>query len=64
MADKVCDLKTGECKLVDETTETVLEPEGELYKLPARNECTCECHKPGVIMMHFVACCRPSDKEE
>jgi hypothetical protein len=31
------------------------------HRMPKRSECTCGCHKPGVAMLHFVACCKPDD---
>lgn len=32
--------------------------------LPPRSECTCDCHEPGVVMMHFMPCCyEPKDDE-
>lgn len=30
---------------------------------PAYGGCTCECHTPGVEIMHCVPCCSPTDDE-
>ena len=51
-----------------EEMETMIAPLDDLieegpYLPPAHNGCTCLCHKePGVI--HMMACCHPSPKEE
>ena len=30
----------------------------------AKNSCDCDCHKPGVVVMHAFPCCTPNEYEE
>tara|TARA_R110000772_G_scaffold8692_2_gene28796 strand:- start:36 stop:209 length:174 start_codon:yes stop_codon:yes gene_type:complete len=31
--------------------------------VPYYDQCKCECHKPGVSIMHMMACCKSRPKE-
>lgn len=40
--------------------------EGVVYVtcLPKRSECTCDCHKPGMVVFHCMPCCRYEDEAD